>query len=85
MLNLAFAAFTLAAIVLLVVLIWTLGLWMKNISVIALPGLGIMVGTRFAFFMECIAEIVLILIAAYLVRFLPFVRDLIEMTGGVAG
>lgn len=79
MLNLAFVIFTLAAIVVLVALICTLGLWMKGISVIALPGLGIMVGVRPAFLIECVAEITLMLIAGYLVRFLPLARDLIEL------
>lgn len=83
MLNVSLAVFTLASILVLIALVLALGLWMKNIDAIALPGPGLLIGIRFAFFMECLAEIVFILIAAYLVRFLPFARNLIELMGNV--
>jgi hypothetical protein len=85
MLNLALAVSTLLAIVVLVLLIGALGLWMKDIGSIAFPGLGIIVGTQLFLIVLSIAEASLVLIAAYLVRFLPFVRELTEMMEGIGG
>jgi hypothetical protein len=79
MLNLALAVSTLLAMVVLIALIGALGLWMKGIGSIAFPGLGIIVGTQLFLIALSIAEVSLIIIAAYLVRFLPFVRELTDM------
>jgi hypothetical protein len=85
MLNLALAVSTLLAIVVLVLLIGALGLWMKGSGSIAFPGLGITVGTQLFLILLSIAEVSLVLIAAYLVRFLPFVRELTDMMDGIGG
>ncbi|HEV2915067.1 MAG TPA: hypothetical protein VGX92_17450 [Pyrinomonadaceae bacterium] len=85
MLNLALAVSTLLAILVLVLLIAALGLWMKDIDSIAFPGLGIIVGTRLFLIVLSIAEVSLVLIAAYLVRFLPFVRELTDMMEDMGG
>ena len=83
MLNLALAVSTLLAILVLVALIGVLGLWMKGIGSVAFPALGIIVGTKLFLILLSVAEISLILIAAYLVRFLPFVRELTDMIAGI--
>jgi hypothetical protein len=85
MLNLALAVSTLLAMVVLIALICALGLWMKGIDSIVFPGLGIIVGTQLFLIVLSIAEVSLILIAAYLVRFLPFVRELTDMMEGIGG
>jgi hypothetical protein len=83
MLKLALIVVTLLAIIVLVALIAVLGLWMKGIGSIAFPGLGILVGTQFFSIVLTLAEISLVLLAAYLVRFLPFVRALTDALAGV--
>jgi hypothetical protein len=78
------AVSTLLALVVLVLLIATLGLWMKDIGSIALPGLGIIVRTQLFLIVLSIIEVSLVLIAAYLVRFLPFVRELTDAMEGIS-
>jgi hypothetical protein len=85
MLNLALAISTLLAIVVLVLLIGIVGLWMKDIGSIAFPGLGIIVGTRLFLIVLSITEVSLVLIAAYLVRFLPLVRELTGAMEAIRG
>jgi hypothetical protein len=85
MLKLALAAATLLAIIVLVALIGVLGLWMKGVGSVAFPGLGLLVGTQVFLILLTLAEISLVLIAAYLVRFLPFVRELTEAIASVRG
>jgi hypothetical protein len=83
MLKIALVAVTLSAIIALVALIAVLGLWMKGVGSIALPGLGLLVGTQIFLILLTLAEISLVLIAAYLVRFLPPVRDITDALAGV--
>lgn len=85
MLKLALVVSTLLAILVLIALIGALGLWWKGVGSIAFPGLGIIVGTQMFLILLTLAEIFLILIAAYLVRFLPFVRDLTDALASVKG
>jgi hypothetical protein len=85
MLNLALAISALLAILVLLALIAVLGLWMKGIGSIALPGLGIIVGTQLLLILLIVAEVWLILLAAYLVRFIPFVRELTDMLASIEG
>ena len=85
MLKLALAVSTLLAVAVLIALIGALGLWMKNIDSIAFPGLGVIVGTKVFVIALSVAEFSLVIIAAYLVRFLPFVRELTDMIEGVGG
>jgi hypothetical protein len=85
MLNLALAISALLALLVLIALIAVLGLWMKGIGSIALPGLGIIVGTQLLLILLFVAEVSLVLVAAYLVRFLPFVRGLTDMIAGIEG
>lgn len=83
MLKLALAAAALLAVAVLIALIGALGLWMRGVDSIAFPGLGIIVGTKFLSIALAVAEFSLVLIAAYLVRFLPLVRELTEAIKGV--
>ncbi len=69
----------------MVALIFALGLWMKGVGSIALPGLGIIIGTPLFLILFSVAEVLLMLIAAYLVRFLPFVRELTDLVEGMGG
>lgn len=85
MLKLALAVATLFAVAVLIALIGVLGLWMKGIDSIAFPGLGILVGTKLFLIALAAAECSLVFLAAYLVRFLPFVRELTDMIEGVGG
>jgi hypothetical protein len=85
MLNLALAISALLAILVLIALIAVLGLWMKGIGSIAFPGLGIIIGTQLLLILLFVAEVSLVLIAAYLVRFIPFVRELTDMIAGIEG
>ena len=85
MLKLALAATTLLAVAVLIALIGILGLWMKGIGSIAFPGLGVIVGTKLFLIALTIAELSLVFVAAYLVRFLPLVRALTEAIEGVGG
>jgi hypothetical protein len=85
MLKLALIVVTLLAIIVLVALIGVLGLWMKDVDVIAFPGLGLLVATKLFLIVLTIAEISLVLIAAYLVRFIPFVRELTDEIGSAGG
>jgi hypothetical protein len=59
------------SIVILIVFIILLGLWMKGASAVALPGLGLIVATPLALMLLSVVEIVMVLIAAYLVRLIP--------------
>ena len=65
---------TLAALFILVLCILLLGLWMKGVGAVALPGLGIIVATPLLLMALLSLEVVFALLAAYLVRFLPFAR-----------
>ena len=76
------AASTLLAVAVLIVLIGILGLWMRGIGSIAFPGLGVIVGTKLLLIALAAAELSLVFVAAYLVRFLPLVRAL---TGAIEG
>lgn len=85
MLKLALAASTLLAVAVLIALIGILGLWMKGVGSIAFPGLGVIVGTQVFLIALSIAELSLVFVAAYLVRFLPLVRALTGAIEGVGG
>jgi hypothetical protein len=47
---------------------------MKGSSAVALPGLGIIVATPLALALLFVAEIIMVLISAYLVRLIPIAR-----------
>jgi hypothetical protein len=85
MLKLALVVSTLLAVLVLIALIGALGLWLKGVGSIAFPGLGIIVGTQMFLILLTLAEIFLVLIAAYLVRFLPLVRDLTDALASTSG
>ena len=63
-----------AATIILVLLIAVLGLWMKGLSSIAFPGLGLIVSTSYMFVILLCAEIIMVLLAAYMVRYVKVVR-----------
>ena len=64
----------LAALFILILFILLLGLWMKGASSLALPGLGLIVATPLILLVLLFLETVFVLLAAYLVRFIPFAR-----------
>jgi hypothetical protein len=76
---------TLAALFILVLCILVLGLWMKGVGAVALPGLGIIVGTPLMLMALLFLEIVFFLLAAYLVRFLTFARLMLGEAGEIQG
>ncbi len=64
----------LAALFVLILFILLLGLWMRGASSLALPGLGLIVATPLILLVLLFLETVFVLLAAYLVRFIPFAR-----------
>ena len=62
------------SILILILFIIFLGLWMKGSSIVALPGLGVIVATPLALLMLLVVEIIMVLISAYLVRLIPIAR-----------
>ena len=61
-------------IVILILFIILLGSWMKGSSSLALPGLGLIIATPLSLILLLVVEIVMVLIAAYLVRLIPIAR-----------
>jgi hypothetical protein len=68
----------LLAAVILLPLIWALGFWLKGGDIIALPGLGILIGTPLLVTVLAVAEVGVIFCAAYCLRYLPVVRMLFD-------
>jgi hypothetical protein len=64
----------LIAAAILVALIGVLGFWMKGADVIALPGLGLIIATPLILALLVTLEIGVVVLAAYLVRYIPIVR-----------
>jgi hypothetical protein len=62
------------SIVILTLFIILLGVWMKGSSSLAFPGLGLIVATPLVLMLLSVAEIVMVLIAAYLLRLIPIAR-----------
>jgi hypothetical protein len=62
------------SIIILIVFIILLGTWMKGSSSLAFPGLGLIVATPLVLILLLVAEIVMVLIAAYLVKLIPIAR-----------
>jgi hypothetical protein len=77
MANLLLVLLILVAVVILVALIGVLGIWMKGANVIALPGFGLLIATPLVVVLLVTVEIGVVALAAYLVRYLPIVRDLL--------
>ena len=61
----------------LVAIIFVLGFWMKGAGAMALPGLGLIVATPLLLILLFVVEIILVVFAAYLVRYVPGVRELL--------
>lgn len=68
------------SILVLILFIIFLGLWMKNLTSLVLPGLGVIVATPLVLLMLLVVEIIMVLISAHLVRLIPIGRLLF---GGV--
>jgi len=68
---------SLSAAVILVAIIGVLGFWMKGAASIVLPGLGIIVATPLLLILFIVVELILVILAAYLVRYIPIVRALL--------
>jgi hypothetical protein len=62
------------SILILILFIIFLGFWMKGSSILALPGLGVIVATPLVLILLLVVEIVMVLISAYLVRLIPIAR-----------
>ncbi len=75
--NLVLALLILISTVMLVAIIGALGFWMKGADSIALPGLGIIVATPLLLILLIVVEVSLVVLAAYLVRYIPIVQDLL--------
>ena len=56
------------SILILILFIILLGLWMKDLTSVVLPGLGVIVATPLALALLLVLEIFGVLISAYLVR-----------------
>ncbi len=69
-----FAISVIISIIILVLFIFLLGVWMKGSSSLAFPGLGLIVATPLVLILLLVAETMMVLIAAYLVRLIPIVR-----------
>jgi hypothetical protein len=72
MINALFILVFFAASFVLLLLIWSLGAWMMGAPSILLPGLGLVVSMSFCFMLFLTIEIALILISAFLYRFVNF-------------
>lgn len=75
--NVILVTLILIAVVVLVAIISVLGFWMKGTDTIVLPGLGIIVATPLLLILLFAAEVSLVVLAAYLVRYVPIVRNLL--------
>ncbi len=65
------------AILILIAFIVLLGVWMKGASSLAFPGLGLLVGTPLILVSLLVSEILMVLVAAYLVRYIPIMQLLL--------
>lgn len=70
MINLVLAVLIIIATILLIGVIGMLGLWMKGVSNILFPGLGLIVSTPLVLIFLIIVEVAVVTFAAYLVRFI---------------
>jgi hypothetical protein len=68
----------LLAAAILIPLIGALGFWLKGADAIALPGLGILIATPLLVAVLAVAEVGVVLCAAYCVRYLPAARMLFD-------
>jgi len=68
-----------AAMIVLVCLITVLGLWMKGLSSIVFPGLGVIISTPLMFIILLCAEVIMVLLAAYAIRYLDMARMLVGL------
>ncbi|MBV9928174.1 MAG: hypothetical protein JOZ96_24355 [Acidobacteria bacterium] len=68
----------LVAAAVLIPLIGALGLWLKGVDSVALPGLGILIATPLLVTVLAVAEVGMIFCAAYCVRYLPVARMLFD-------
>jgi hypothetical protein len=66
-----------AATITLVLLIAVLGLWMKGLSSIVFPGLGVIISTPLMFGILLCTEIIMVLLAAYSVSNLEVARMIV--------
>ena len=62
------------SIVILILFIILLGVWMKGTSSLVFPGLGLIVATPIVLVLLLVVEIIIVFIAAYLVRLIPIAR-----------
>ena len=77
MLYLTLAVLALVEIFILVAIIGVLGFWMKGADSLAFPGLGLIFATPLLLTLLIVAEVIMVICAAYLVRYIPIVRALL--------
>ncbi len=62
------------AVLTLIIFIGVLGIWMKGADSLAFPGLGLVVATPVVLVLLLVFESLMVLLAAYLVRFIPMMQ-----------
>ena len=68
------AILVIISIGILILFIILLGVWMKGMSSLAFPGLGLIVATPIVLVLLLVVEIIIVFIAGYLVRLIPISR-----------
>ena len=68
MLKLMLGLLIVLAVMLLLAIIGVLGLWLKGVGSIAFPGLGLIIATRLILAFLVMIEIVVVTLAAFLLR-----------------
>lgn len=71
MINLILGVLIVLAVIILLAIIGLLGLWLRGVDSIAFPGLGLIVATGLILILLIIAEIIVVTLAAFLVRAIP--------------
>jgi hypothetical protein len=74
MLNLALVMLFTASAAVLVPIIYFLGLWLKGATTLAFPALGLILPTPLIVISLIVMEVALVMLAAYLVRYIPTAR-----------
>jgi hypothetical protein len=74
MLNLTLVLLFVVSTGILVPIIYFLGLWLKGATTLAFPALGLILPAPMIVISLIVAEVVTVMLAAYLVRYLPIIR-----------
>jgi hypothetical protein len=74
MVNLALVLLFVVSAGILVPIIYVSGLWLKGSTTLAFPAIGLILPTPMIVISLIVAEVVTVMLAAYLVRYVPIVR-----------